>query len=59
MHRLRQPSADLLEIFEHARARPVKIGSVLEDHIDVGIAEHRLGAHRLDMRRRQQAGDDG
>ena len=58
MHFGRQPAADLLEIFEHAGARPVKVRSVLEDDVDIGIAEHRLRANGLHMRRGQKAGHD-
>ena len=43
----------------HAGARPVEVGSVLEDDEDIRIAEHGLRAHGLYMRRREQGRDDG
>ena len=58
MHVLGQSALDLLQVFDDARARPVEIRAVLEDDEDIRIAEHRLRAHGLDMRRSQQAGDD-
>ena len=36
---------DLIEIFENPRARPVKIGSVFEDDIDIAVAEEGIAAH--------------
>src|SRR3546814_17230954 len=29
-----------------ARARPIQIGAVIEQHIDVGVAKERKGTHR-------------
>ncbi len=52
----RQLSAHLVEIFEHPRARPVEVGSVLEDDVDVGIAEERVAAHRHRLGHREHRG---
>src|ERR1700688_1888421 len=49
---------DLLKILEHAAARPIDIGSVLEDDINVRVVGHRLRAHRLDVWRREHRGND-
>src|SRR5256885_11853067 len=38
----REPALNLLQILQYARARPVKIGAVLEDDKNIGIAEHGL-----------------
>ena len=43
--RRRQLAGYLAEIFQHARARPVHIGTVLEDNIDIGIAEEGITTH--------------
>jgi hypothetical protein len=51
-------SADLLQVFNHTRARPVEVGAVFKNYIDVGIAKHGLRADGLHMRGGQQAGDD-
>ena len=58
MHILRQTSADLLQVFDNTRTRPVKVGAVLKHHIDVGVAEHGLCAHGLHMRRGEKTGHD-
>ncbi len=57
----RQASLHLVQVFEHARARPVEIGAVLEQHVDERIAEERIAAHGLraghrQHRRRQRIG---
>ena len=44
-HPGRQPPRGGAEIFEHARARPVEVGAVLEDHVDERDAEEREAAH--------------
>src|SRR3546814_1949658 len=41
----RQLIACLAQVFEHARARPIQIGAVIEQHIDVGVAKERKGTH--------------
>src|SRR2546430_9242469 len=51
-----------VQILEHARARPVRIGAVLEQDVDERIAEHRVAAHGFrsgyrEHRRRQRIGD--
>ena len=58
----RQARLHLVQILEHARARPVRISAVLEQDVDEGIAEHRVAAHHLcarhrKHRRRQRVGD--
>ena len=59
MNVCRQTPGKLLQIFEDARPRPVKIGAVVEDDEDTGVTEHGLGADALDVRSGQQRGDDG
>ena len=51
-----------IEIFEHARARPIDVGAVLEDHIDERDPEIREAAHHARLRHgehrgRQRIGD--
>src|SRR5579859_1044838 len=58
MHVLRKTSAYLLQVFDDPRARPVKIGAVLKNHVDVGVSEHGLCANSLHMRSGEQAGDN-
>src|ERR1700728_981625 len=58
MRVLRQTSADLLQVFDDTRARPVEVRAVLKNYIDVGIAKHGLRANGLDMRGSQQASDN-
>ena len=58
----RQARLDLVQILKHARARPVRIGAVLEQNVDERIAEHRVATHRLrswhrQHRRGQRIGD--
>src|SRR5882724_4217457 len=59
MYVLRQTSADLLQVFDDARTRPIEVRTVLENYIDVGITQHGLRAHSFNMRGSQQTGDDG
>ncbi len=57
-----QPALHLVQVLEHARACPVLIGAILEQHVDEGIAEERIAAHGFrpghrQHRRRQRIGD--
>ena len=52
-HAGRQPRRRAVEEFEHARARPVDVGAVLEDDVDERDAEEREAAHHLRFRHRQ------
>ena len=54
-----QPPLDLLHVLEHARARPIDVRAVFENDINVGVAEHRLRAHGLDVRGSEHGGHDG
>ncbi|MNI07075.1 hypothetical protein D3C73_600780 [compost metagenome] len=45
-----------IEIFKHAAARPVRIGAILEDHIDEGCAEEGEAPHHLGFRHCQHGG---
>ena len=47
----RQSTFNLLHVLENARPCPVEVGSIFKHHEDVGVAEHSLRAHRLDVRR--------
>ena len=49
----RQPLRGGAQIFEHARARPIEVGAVLEDHIDEGDAEEGEAAHDARLRHGQ------
>ena len=49
----RQTPRDAVEIFQHARTRPVDIGAVLEDHVHERRAEEREAAHHLGFRHSQ------
>jgi hypothetical protein len=56
---LRQPRLHLVQILEHARARPVGVGTVLEQDVDERIAEERVATHcpgagHREHRRRQR-----
>src|SRR5437879_2664842 len=54
-----QPPGDLLHVFEDARARPIEIRSIFENDEYVGIPEHGLRPHRLDVRGGEKFRDDG
>ena len=59
LHVLGKLRRDLGEVLEHARARPVQVGPVLEDHVDVAEPEVREPTDRLHLRRAEERGDDG
>src|SRR3546814_13034555 len=46
----RQLIACLAQVFEHARARPIQIGAVIEQHIDVGVSTERKGTQRRERK---------
>lgn len=54
----RQAALYLVERLEHARARPVGIGLVVEQHVDEGVAERGIGADRLRPRHAEQGGGE-
>ena len=54
----RQSGKDFREVFQRAAARPVEVGPVLEDHVDVGEAEVGEAADGLDLRRSEHGRDD-
>src|SRR5262249_3132770 len=51
--------ADAGQDLEDAAPRPVEVGAVLEDDVHERHTEHRLAAHRGDVRRADERGDDG
>ena len=55
---LGQPPRYLLQVFQHARARPVDVGPVLENGVDEGEPEIGKAAHGLDPRGRDEGGHD-
>ena len=55
---LGQLRAEAAEVFEHAAARPVRIGAVLEDHVDEREPVERVAAHDLLARHRKHLGRD-
>ena len=46
----------LVEILQHPRARPVRIGAVFKNHVHVGVAELREAANRFGAGDRQHGG---
>ena len=52
----RQASLHLVQIFQHARTRPVQVRAIVEQHIDEGVAEEGKAAHGLGTRHRQHRG---
>ena len=58
-HGRRQLACDLLEVLDHPRPRPVDVGPVLEDRVDVGEAEVGEAAYGLDLGGGDQCRDDG
>src|SRR6266705_2723229 len=42
-----EPRLHLVQVFEHPRARPVRVGAVLEEDVHERIAEERIAAHGL------------
>ncbi len=54
----RQTRKDAGEILHDARARPVQVRSILENHVDVGVSEVRKSTNRFDLGRTEHRGDD-
>ena len=54
--RLPAAARHLAQVLEHARTRPVQIGAVFENDVDIGVAEERVAAHRERFRHRQHRG---
>ena len=52
----RQAALDLAQVLQHAGARPVWVRSIIKQHIDISIAEHRKAAHGFRSRHRQHGG---
>jgi hypothetical protein len=50
--------SNLRQVFENARPRPVDVGAVLEDDIDVAEAEVRVAADGLDLGGTEERRDD-
>ena len=48
----RQALGGGVQVFKHARARPIDVGAVLEDDVDERHAEEREAAHHLGARAR-------
>ena len=49
----RQAALDLAQVLQHAGARPVRVGTVLKQYVNVSIAEHGKTAHGFRPRHRQ------
>ena len=54
-----QAGGGAVEEFEHARARPIDVGAVLEDDVDERHAEEREPAHHFRARHRQHRRGQG
>jgi hypothetical protein len=55
-HARGQPRRRTVEEFEHARTRPIDVGTVFEDHVDERYAEEREAADDLRARHGQHGG---
>ena len=55
----RQLAGDPAQVLEHAAARPVEVGPVLEDDVDERDAEERVAPHRRRARHLEHLGGDG
>ena len=55
-HAVRQAPRGRVEIFEHARARPIDVRAVLEDHVDERHAEIGEAAHHARFRHGEHGG---
>ncbi len=58
-HPGRQATRRRVEIFEHPRPAPIRIGAVFEDHIDERDTEEREAADHLGLRHREHGGGEG
>ena len=52
----RERAADRVQIFDHARARPIDVGPVLENDIDERLPEHRFAPNEFHFRRGDELG---
>jgi hypothetical protein len=59
LHPLGQVGGRLAEVFQYPGAGPVDVGAVLENDVNVGIAEEGVAAHGLGPGHRQHGGGDG
>ena len=59
VHAVWQLPADTLEILDNSTARPVDVGAVLEDHVDVRDSEVGDATYGLYSWRRQQSRHQG
>ena len=59
LHAFGKTRQDFAQVLEHARACPVEVGAVLEDDVDVRVAEVREPPDRLDLGRPEQRRGDG
>ncbi len=55
----RQPVARRRELLEHARAGPLEVGALFEDHVDEGHPEHGLRAHVGHLREPEEGRHQG
>ncbi|MNF46121.1 hypothetical protein D3C84_272750 [compost metagenome] len=53
-----QVGCDLAQILQHPGAGPVEVGVVVKQHIDEGVAEEGVAAHRGGARHRQHGGGE-
>jgi hypothetical protein len=55
-HPVRKAARGGVEIFEHARTRPINVGAVFEDHVNEGNPEVGEAAHYAGFRHREHGG---
>jgi hypothetical protein len=56
IHAFRERAADRVQIFDHARARPIDVGPVLKNHVDERLPEHRFAPNEFHFRRGDELG---
>src|SRR5213078_1349695 len=53
-----EPALNRVQVLEHARAGPIEICPILEDHVHERRAEHRLPAHDFHLGDRKECGEE-
>ena len=58
IHTSRELARNLLQVFQHAAARPIDVGAVFEHDEHIRVVGHGLCADRLDVWRGEHRGDN-